>query len=287
MKKILITILLIILSVFALSACTPSVKSENEMKIDIQNYLNSVGEHVYEVEKLSITDRKTSKKDGTDCVGVDIVATTEYSRGTYSFVLDYKLYDQGWVFENAKVDSKGKHEVKAIKEPEQSEVENTIFKEYPNAKLKNKEILLDENKCVYYYEHISNEKYAKVVSSISLKFKFDTTSLVWISESPSIDGKKHTWDILGTWYPVDERTVFGIKGFAMQITEHSDTSVRIRTQLKGNINYDQIVSYDELDEKWGHMFETHTSGNALTLISISPSYVGTISSMRKLAFERR
>lgn len=259
---------------FLLVGCTQAIKTEKEMKIDVQNYLNSFDESHYEVENLNITERRTSKKDETDVVHVEIEASTEESKGIYSLILYYKLYEQGWLFESAQIDSQGKREVKPTKAPDQSIVDNAILKDYPTAKLKDKEILLNENKCLYYYEYICNEQYAKVDTIFCLTFEFDTEIVEWKKTDIDVVDTKYTWDIIGTWYPEDEQTIYGRKGLVLYITEHEKTGVRIKSKLNGTVYYDSIVSFDELDREGGHDFKTVTTGNLWETISISPSFVG-------------
>lgn len=286
MKKI--AFLVLVLFIFVLSGCTPSVKSEKEMKIDVQNYLNCFDpEEVWEIKKLTVTERKTSKKEEVDIVNVEIEATTEETEGIYSLVLNYKLYEQGWFFETAVPDENGRREVRPTKEPDQSIADKIMSYRDSKAVFKRKESFMDENKYAFYYEKRVEDRYAAIITEYSLMLKFNTYKFEW--EESSVDEKEDfEWKILGSWRAVYHPTIMSdkqlYKNIVMDITKIEGNEITVKMYNDDTLYFNGTVPFDTREKK--AKFPIEISGNKQH-VTISPSHMYIDVGILGVGFERK
>jgi len=105
MKKILTLVLLIV--VIALTGCTESVESFNNIKKD-DTILEFLQENygVTEITNITLEKRQTNKEKKQDIVYCNITSQNDTDRLNGNFLLRYNYYDKGgWVLESIKENS--------------------------------------------------------------------------------------------------------------------------------------------------------------------------------------
>ena len=93
-------ILLSVILLFSLAGCSQVPKSENAIKQDIQASTGFFSDYTdLEITDFEIVERKTDSKNSTDEINCSLSAENENFIYSAEYVLNYHLYDQGWMLE--------------------------------------------------------------------------------------------------------------------------------------------------------------------------------------------
>ena len=93
-------ILLSVILLFSLAGCSQVPKSENAIKQDIQASTGFFSDYTdLEITDFEIVERKTDSKNSTDEINCSLSAANETFIYSAEYVLNYHLYDQGWMLE--------------------------------------------------------------------------------------------------------------------------------------------------------------------------------------------
>ena len=105
MKKFFVLLLSAAL-LFCLVGCQSNTKSEKEIKADVLANVETFEKHNVSITNFEITNRKTDTGAKIDAVYGSVAGENDILKCSASFVVTYKLYDQGWLFEDIELSDK-------------------------------------------------------------------------------------------------------------------------------------------------------------------------------------
>ena len=108
MKRKMLALMLIVLCIFGMTACssTPDPVGESMIKNDIMCQDTNIYNEEMHLSTFHITKRQTTPDQKRDHVWVNITAENEESRYVASCLLRYALYSEGWMLDDYEVLSK-------------------------------------------------------------------------------------------------------------------------------------------------------------------------------------
>lgn len=98
--------LLLLITLISLCGCSPSAKSEKEIIADLRQSPAFISETV-KIEKCEIVKRQTNKDSKSDLVYLTVYVNEDDLTCELSYVMEYILYDEGWILESAVRDYDG------------------------------------------------------------------------------------------------------------------------------------------------------------------------------------
>jgi len=197
MKRISILLLTLIVLTLCLASCksTPPLTGEEQMKVDIlasdQFIANSL-----KIESLTVNDRKSDAENKTDTVYVTVSAKNDIVSCTYSYVLKYYLYDQGWALESLTRDESREWAAKPLKGADRAladeKCKNGVFSEAIED--------LESGICKFIYNETIEHVNCVEKKEHTVVYKFEPYKAVWeYDTSASVTAHGFEWDIEGTW----------------------------------------------------------------------------------------
>lgn len=91
-------LLLFIISI-SLCGCSQSAKSEREIIADLQQNPAFISETV-KIRDYEIIKRQTRRNNYSDLVYLTVYVNEDKFKCTFSYIMEYTLYNDGWILEN-------------------------------------------------------------------------------------------------------------------------------------------------------------------------------------------
>lgn len=200
MKKRLMAFVIVIGLTFLLSGCSSEaiVKNEDEMLRDIMVYDDCYSSHNLEITEFNVVSRLTSTEERIDEITVEISAKNEDFTYTATYGLSYKLWDDGWSYDQCHLIRSDYNASRLVSE---TEAEEAILMrgEYTDLKFDHRDDSQNYSDFMFYGYKI--EGYMGTYCQINAKFRFtlvDGWSCFDVEET-SVDGYPRSWEIGGEW----------------------------------------------------------------------------------------
>lgn len=166
-----------------LAGCGKAVKNETEIKVDLQNHAGFYSEQDVVIQKLSIIKRQTNEKEKTDTVYVDADVSNDAVKGQLSYVLNYNLYDEGWILDNVSRYFEGEWNFTPLKGPEQGAADTAIKEKVSVPHFDKREDFLEQNLSRFYYSsdgrHYYKSHLCRYIAVYVADFSFNTETGLW------------------------------------------------------------------------------------------------------------
>lgn len=189
MKKKRIFYVLIIIT-FLLSGCGKKVKSENDIQKDIQTSSQFYNNQTVIIDNLNIEKRQTDKKEKRDIVYVEVKASNEEIDCNFSYILTYNLYNEGWILDDLKINSKGEWTIRPKKGPEQEYINKAIGNDFM---ILDADIDLANNSAIYIGNILEYHNNVKIIRVMSYEFQFEPEEAAWIYNNSYIESNNDEW----------------------------------------------------------------------------------------------
>ena len=189
MKKKRIFYVLIIIA-FLLSGCGKKVKSENDIQKDIQTSSQFYNNQTVIIDNLNIEKRQTDKKEKRDIVYVEVKASNEEIDCNFSYILTYNLYNEGWILDDLKINSKGEWTIRPKKGPEQEYINKAIGNDFM---ILDADIDLANNSAIYIGNILEYHNNVKINRVMSYEFQFEPEEAAWIYNNSYIESNNDEW----------------------------------------------------------------------------------------------
>ncbi len=215
MKKKLTLLLVAVLILTVFSSCgTLPVKNEEEIKNDLSTNKYILSNYSdYTVENVSIVKRQTDIDEKTDVVYVEAMLLCENEtgkiEGNIDLILQYGLYDNGWILDKCEKDNNGTHNGGSFipltgYELDDVALEKELRANYGDAvtdySLSNRETDLTGGTDVYYIQLENQYKYCREILDVVIICSFDEGLGVWNIRDCSGDVVSSEWDLKGEYY---------------------------------------------------------------------------------------
>ncbi len=198
-RRTIIPMLAIVLILCLLCGCTPELRAEDGVKSDLSS--SSVFQQYFDDEQ-SITDfivtkRQTDTDNKADTVWVEVWAENEEKSADLSFIMQYTLYNDGWLLENVAENRESQWEFTPESGPSEDLISSTIPAEATNIEQEDYQggntlhisYSMDTD-CDYYIKH----------EDCSQDFYFDTMTGAWTSsERVILTEEKDFEPLIGVW----------------------------------------------------------------------------------------
>lgn len=254
MKVITILSCYFILMTLMLTGCGKTVKSEDQMIEDLYNNPNFYSQQKVTIENLSIIKRQTDKHEKKDIVFVTLKVGNDAVEGKISYILNYNLYDEGWILDDVSIYPEGEWEFKPLKSVEQSIADNTIKERLGGVMDRaglGEFIFSDRidnlNTCQLYYYVNESYTYLKSKKYYVENFEFNKESGLWEVGKIKVASERdqYDWDIEGTWYPDETSDDYSnskyLHGLTVKIDNVNNNNAHILVQNVDDIYLDKNI----------------------------------------------
>lgn len=199
-RRTIIPMLAIVLILCLLCGCTPELRAEDGVKSDLSS--SSVFQQ-YFVDGQSITDftvtkRQTDTDNKTDTAWVEVWAENEEKSADLSFIMQYTLYNDGWLLENVAENRESQWEFTPESGPSEDLINSVIPAEATN-------ILPEDfqggNDFSVEYSLETDYGYRITRENYTHSFYFDTSLGIWNASDnwELIDREEDYSPLIGTW----------------------------------------------------------------------------------------
>lgn len=178
-SKRIIGILMFCLSLLILLllyGCSPSARSEDQIKADIQERFYPLRDRNMKINSFNITQRKTQTDRKMDDIDVSLKATGDGFVYTAKLHCFYVLYDQGWSLESL---SKTSEEYTPTSGPSDKVLSDYYENKHYDKTLVNKSIDIKNGECKYVYDITLTAKSYKVTANESLVYTWSSKTGLW------------------------------------------------------------------------------------------------------------
>lgn len=201
MKKNIV-FLMVIMMIAAIAAGCKKKKPVNEERIkeDAASYINSNNNMApFEIEEISIVERKTDSKAGTDEIRIKVVMSNDAASVERTYVYTYRLYDQGWSIDSIQDFAKDSWTAVPYGGPDE-----LMVSEHAEGDEKSSDIRLSDGEAYYYYEKVREHDNCTEYETTQVSYSFDNTNLIWKYVNSEQVEIRREWDIDGTWEVVPD-----------------------------------------------------------------------------------
>lgn len=215
MKRTSTLLLIIALIITVFNSCgTTTVKNEEEIKSDLSTNKYILSNYSgYTVENVSVVKRQTDIDEKTDVVYVEAMLLYENEtgkiEGNIDLILQYGLYDNGWILDKCEIDNNGTHNGGSFipltgYELDDVALEKELRANYGDAvtdySLSNRETDLTGGTDVYYIKLENQYKYCHETLDVAIICSFDVDTGVWRIIDCSGDVVSSEWNLKGEYY---------------------------------------------------------------------------------------
>lgn len=187
----LLVICIILVSYFFTHNIGPKDKTEADMARDLSVYSDFYPSQDLEIQDLKIIKRQTDISHKQDVAYVSIKAKNDNIQCNLSYVLEYHLYNEGWVLDSVAPYKNDKWNIMPLKGPTLNDADK-IMRNTDGMYVYLRDELDSENGiCTYYYSVLRRFDYIEKHSEVTVRFRFDKRSLTWVFD-------KKTEDYVGT-----------------------------------------------------------------------------------------
>lgn len=177
MKKSGIIVLMSIFTAAILSGCTPKVKEEADLTVELTEHKDFIDVENAEVSNMEIIKRQTDKDAKEDIVFVQVAGENEEVAFEKSYRLKYGLYDQGWMLDQVTEYSEGVNKVTPKKSAPQEKVDADVQALSDLAyQYESKTEDLANGLCSYTYVYVTEDGCASMTCQIDYEFDEDTVA---------------------------------------------------------------------------------------------------------------
>ena len=260
-KKVIsvFTVFALLLGLISISGCS-SITKEEEIFKDIKSQDTYCSTFDFTYDSMEVVKRMTDEEEKTDKVWVDFACHNDDFEYKVECIVNYTLYNEGWIFENYEILNSS---YSALTKPS----EKNVYNDFANLKLQTVEEweqldhgpegttkIVDPNKYEFigYSQEIISEYFTWAISySISYVF---TPEEGWVGEKYHEDKLEiWNWDaFLGKWlingWAIDKIGITSIDSQSITVdwyNEHLNGSVDTFTE---NFNMDYVTGTNEIIE---------------------------------------
>ena len=202
-----------------LTSCRDSTKSEKELQNDLLESEAFYNIHDVEVNNFEIDRRLTDKDNRTDTIYVMATVENDDVTGIQSYVMTYRLYNEGWELDSIERNSEGENYFSPKKGPDNStivsQLEDVIGARLVAAPYEitcTGSSAINEETYSATCELETFHTYATLKYPHSVLINFNRETGLWDDlEVQDVGDETVTWDLLGEYVPTKE-TSTGISG---------------------------------------------------------------------------
>lgn len=209
-----------------------------------------------DITGFEILNRLTDSKAKTDRVWVKANIASEAATGEVYYLMDYKLYDNGWALDNVEEDEVDSWSFVPLRGKTDEEIAETLryFDEY---EILSNELDLETGTQEVVFTSRDNHTYCTTTAKDRLVYKFGTGHESWGTGGPGFWGESFetlesetVWDFSGKYMDSDGR-ILTVSEVDESKAETSSSRRGIEYQDIGDINYRwSYWSDDRDDETW-------------------------------------
>lgn len=211
-KRIIVLLLTVAISLGLFTACdVPTAKNAAALREDFQSnevFIETFGGS-YLLNELEILERKTNSKAGSDVVSVRAFITDNMSEDpesemVLSAVMEYGLYDDGWLLENVSFEEQAWRPLRAPYMDEET-ISQTVINRFGGemASFEMTEPTGSVEECSYASEVTCMVKHKYMVETLVLElaWSFDEFNGKWVNSINTVDCVED-WSALRGWYEI-------------------------------------------------------------------------------------
>ncbi len=268
MKRISFLLLILLVLIFCFTSCktTPALTSEEQMRADILASDQFVA-NTLKIDSLIINERKSDVENKNDYVYVTVTAKNDLISCTYSYILKYYLYDQGWALESLSRDENREWNAKPLK---------GVDKALADEKCKNGVFAgstedLESGICKFVYNEIIEHKNCVEKLEHTIVYKFDYYKTTWeYDTSASVTARGCEWNIEGTWNATAREgwiTSGWSEGIIVTISDFNNTSLYMTVVFpeEGTI-FEETVDFDPIKGLNADVIHPNDSWDSVTVV---------------------
>ncbi len=211
MKRKMLALMLIVLCVFGMTACssTPTPVGESVIKNDIMCQDTNIYNAEMHLVTFNITKRQTTPEQKTDFVWVDITAENEESRYVASCKLSYSLYNEGWLLDDYEVLSKSFEYINgldpAVALARANELMDDYYSHFANrskgvVELVNMSMQDSSANCLFdHAEKMGNDGILTIHWRFRIKYRLDKNGWSGGAWDTTMNPYRFDWNLVGEW----------------------------------------------------------------------------------------
>lgn len=199
--KKLIILFAIILFTLLLSRCSENPCSEYKIQEDLvkSNKFLEYFDEEFKVDEFTVVKRQTNPKDKSDIAWVNIIAEDSEKRGNLAFIVNYVLYNEGWLLEDISQDTASYWCFSPLDGPSITFIESCFPSGYEIDSF-SCENNLDSNESTVVYTYTADRILFELTYTVEQIFQFDTDSGVWNQKwTNPLETKMNLAPLIGEW----------------------------------------------------------------------------------------
>lgn len=202
MKKLLTLMMMVVLSLTMLCACTPKEKTEEEIKADLATHPSFFHAQEVEITEFEVIKRQTNAKEYSDVIYVGVSAENENIAFHRSYCMEYGLYDEGWILDSVTPTPDPTWSMVPKKGPDQALADIAVAENLEEGAAPwtfiEKQEILENGYCCFFYQRVESYNIKDYVHTCAVVYTFDYESAEWVlSEKPS--EIEISWKLEGKW----------------------------------------------------------------------------------------
>ena len=198
-RSLTFVVIFILMLMCFLTSCAVPEKSENDIITDLQNHPNFYSVQKINIEKLSIIKRQTNVDDKNDIIYVDVKASNDNITCSLSYIMQYTLYNEGWILDNVSAYNTEAWSILPLTAPSPEDAENYV-KEYYSYLFLEEKLDFENKSSSFLFSVEEQHKYLFQEKVISVNFGFDSESATWKKSTITTSNVTGKWNIEGNWF---------------------------------------------------------------------------------------